>query len=156
MNKNKHLTFILAAVMTLCFVPCAQASANQAYVSNKVMRALEQKILEAGRSSALGQTGLKTVKTHWKVIPTKVFRKRKVSVNIAWGKAETVQTSCAAIEKNGKIYVIKSCYYPVEKQNQEAQWLGSELLTEEGNIRLENPKSVREDWVVFELPKQNS
>ena len=156
MNKNKHLNLILAVVMALCFVPCLQAGGNQTYVSNKSMRVVEQKIREAIRSSTLGRNGFTTVKTHWKVIPIKVVRKRKVSVNVAWGKAETVQTSCAAIEKNGKIYVIKSCYYPVKRENQEAQWIDSQLLNENGNIQLESPKSNREDWVVFDLPEQNS
>ena len=155
MSKNNQLKIMLTAILALSFVPCVWSTGNEEYSAHRAMKGIEQKIVTALQDTNAAQNGFKTVKTYWQVVPVKVFRKRKVSVNIARGKAETVQTTCAAIENNRKIYVIKSCYYPTEKENQESRWLGSHLLSEQGQIRLENPKSVREDWVVFDLPTQS-
>ena len=106
--------------------------------------------------SDYGQNGLKTVKAYWDVVHTKTFRRRKVSVKIPYGKPKRVETSCHGIEKEDKVYVAASCYYPERKENQEVTWKGSQLVESTRNIQLEKPEFVARDWVVFDLTVQKA
>ena len=140
--------------VALSFVPYAHAAGNKIYLSRKAMRVIEQKLVAAARLSSSAPNGLKTVKAKWEVVRTKTFHRRQVSVTTPWGRPKTVETSCRGIEKDNKIYVASSCYYPVQKQNQEIKWLGSQLIDNQKNINLKTPDLITSDWVAFELPER--
>ena len=152
MNQNSNLKYLFFGLLMLGGFLTAAAAEPETLLSNKLARAVERKVVQAARLSAASQGEFRWVKAHWEMVLTKTFRRRKVSVRMPWGPVRRVETVCKALEREGKLYLTKSCYYPAEKNDYEIKWLGAYFLSGNGEIALNEPETSQEDWVIFALP----
>ena len=155
MYKNNQIKSLCIIVAVICCMPAVVFSAEfQKNPARRIVSALEQKTLQAVRRRSIEAASLQTVQADWEIVSTKTASHRRVSITVDWGRTQRIQTVCRGLVHTGKIYVAKSCYYPAKKANQEAKWVGSQLVNTIKNITLEQPKTVEQDWVVFEFPGQ--
>lgn len=152
--KNKWMKLLAAALLIQAGSLTVFASDMSQTRVEKAMRTLEQKIVQTKLSAAASsdKAPVQWIKAQWEVVRTKTFSRRKVSVTTPWGKPHLTETSCRAVNKDNKIYVPASCYYPTREKNREVKWLASQLITPRGDIALAEPDLAANDWVVFDWP----
>jgi len=146
MNKH-HLTKLIAAgLMVLSFSSvCAEDKVST------WLEALEEQLFQSQQFAQGGQERI--VKTTWQIYDTKTFSRRKVTVQVPWGKPKAVETVCEAITPDdGKLYVSETCYYPVQDNDQQRVWRGNKLITQTAEISMDKPVEKHGGFVVFDLP----
>ena len=151
MISNKMFNILAAGTLFLSSVLCAQAADNVSVKTQQIMRQLEKQMARASLDRNADAVVFPMVQTRWKVVKTKTFSRRKVSVTMEWGKAQEVETVCSGIEKDGKLYVPQSCYYPPRKSQQNIQWLGNTLLADGAVTQLAQAQDMQNGWVRFIL-----
>lgn len=98
------------------------------------------------------QEGMVQVHTFWSVRNTRTARQRRVSVTVVWGDPWTIETSCEAIEKEDRLYVAKSCYYPNVDKNQIRKKLNTKIIWPNQRVLiLDKPEINTQNWVVLTL-----
>ena len=155
MSARKSIQLILAAVLVVLSALCAQAN-NMSDENAQLQRTLQRKALQLYQTYMSQSQQLPTVRALWQLSNTKTFSRRKVAVRIAWGKSWQVQTACQGIEKNGKLYVASSCYYPFKKEKQDVKWLGTKVWVNGTELKLDEPAKTDSGWVVFDVSDRSA
>jgi len=155
MNTNKIVKiafFSLLLSLTCLYAQAKDGKEDMAFLEKSMLQQVDAYHEQALQAAA---ENMVYVKTLWQVSNTKTVRRRNVTVTVAWGSPWTVQTLCEGIEKDGKLYVVKSCYYPALEENQTKKKLNTELVRPNlQTVTLADHTRHTNQWIIFSVPEK--